>query len=107
MEGVRARGDVAEVWQCGRQVGTLWDWKLEEVDLGWVAEAERQSFVGTFSGGDAGIRFFITAASEHVFQIRAEGRVTQFVAGEKMRHPCRMQGKRLWTIAAVLPTRSA
>ena len=100
--GVRARGAVAEVWQGGKQVGTLWDWRIEGHARQWAGWAERQSFTGSFRGGDVEVRFFVTAASEHLFQLRAEGQVTEYVAGEKIRHLCRMQGSRMWLIAVQL-----
>ena len=100
--GVSVDGQVAEVWQAGRQVGTLWDWHLEGHASKWLAFASRQSFANNFNGGDAEFRFLITASSEHVFQIRGEGQVTEYVAGEKSRHPCRMEGTRAWSLTAQL-----
>lgn len=100
--GVRARGEIAEVWQRGQQVGTLWDWRITALAWEWSGWAERQSFAGAFRGGDVEVRFFITAASEHLFQLRGEGQVTEFVAGEKMRHLVKMQGSRMWQIAVQL-----
>ena len=100
--GVRAKGEIAEVWQDGRQVGTLWDWRLDGRAEKWSAEADRQSFAGSFRGGDVEVRFLVTAASEHLFQLRGEGQVTEYVAGEKIRHPCRMEGKRMWLVTVQL-----
>jgi hypothetical protein len=104
--GVSVDGQVAEVWQSGRQVGTLWDWHLEGHASKWMAYASRQTFAGNFSGGAVEIRFLITASSEHVFQIRGEGQVTEFVTGSRVKHPCRMEGIRLWSLTAQLSASS-
>ena len=102
-----ARGEVGEIWQGGRQVGTLWDWHLEGTPTCWWAEAQRQSFVGSFTGGMAEARFFLTASSESLFQFRGEGEVTEYVAGAKMRLPARIQGSRLWALTvALIPSAS-
>ena len=95
-------GQVAEVWQDGRQVGTVWDWVFDGHASKWTATADRQSFAGNFHGGDVEVRFLITAASEHVFQLRGEGQVMEFVAGSRVKHPCRMEGTRAWSLTAQL-----
>ena len=100
--GISQDGQVAEVWQSGQQVGTLWDWHLEGHASSWLAHASRQSFSGSFRGGEAEFRFLITASSESVFQLRAVGEVTEYVTGSKVKHPCRMEGKRLWSLTAQL-----
>lgn len=99
---MRVDGQVAEVWQAERQVGTLWDWHFEGHASKWLAFASRQSFAQAFKGGDVEVRFLITASSEHVFQLRGEGQVTEFVAGSKVKHPCRMEGTRAWSLTAQL-----
>lgn len=96
--GATVEGQVAEVWQTGRQVGTLWDWHFEGHSREFVFWASRQSFSESFRGGEVEIRFLLTASSEHVFQMRGIGELTEYVVGEKRRAPARGRGDRLWTM---------
>lgn len=101
----RARGDVVEVWQDGRKVGVLFDWRIHGTATEWSGEARKQSFVADFRGGEVEVRFLLTASSDHIFQIRGRCEITGFTPGARSRTPVQLKGTRLWTVTtSAVPT---
>lgn len=102
-QGVRgAKGDVAEVWQGGQKVGTLFDWSLEGTADSWAADALKQTFSPAFRGGEVEVRFLLTATSERLYQLRGIGEVTGYVTGIRARQSVQMRGTRLWQVTGTL-----
>lgn len=108
MDGIQAHGDVAEVWQAGRKVGTLFDWYLRGTAASWEATALKQRFDPAFRGGKVEVRFLLSPRSGHVFRIVGTGSIEGALAGATARTLVRLKGDRLWTATTgALPRRGA
>lgn len=102
MEGVQVRGEIAEVWQSGRQIGTLWDWQIDTDHGAWEGAARKQSFSEAFRGGEVEVRFLLTASSSHVFQMRGLGELDGVRVGMRCREEVRMNGYEIRTMTGRL-----
>lgn len=106
--GVNARGDVAEIWQDGEKVGTVWDWHITSDADGWSGTALKQSFRPSFAGGEVEARLLLSASSGDIFHVRGIATLSGCTPGEKSRQRVSMKGTRLWTVTTeAIPNRAS
>jgi hypothetical protein len=92
--GIKSEGDVAEVWQGGRQVGLLFRWKVNGFDGRWDGSAVKHRFDAGFDQGEVEFRFQLEGLP---FELRGFGHVRgQISDGATHHEPVDLKGTRLW-----------
>lgn len=90
------RGDIAEVWRNGAQLGLLYQWTIHGTNGQWTGEANKYR-LHAVGGGEVEMRLFLTAPGGAVLTVLAYGHLMgdPIPDGEIHRESVSLRGTRL------------
>lgn len=94
---LRVRGDAAQIWQDGVQIGNLYRYLLSAIASDWSADAQKYRLEPEYQGGMCEFRFFIASEGKVQMELRAEGTIHGGSAdGSVRREAISAEGTKIW-----------